>query len=61
MTAPPCAQLALGGTHSLALLDDSRRVAAWGVNQNGVLGLGSKADMNVRSPTFIPGVFCEQV
>jgi alpha-tubulin suppressor-like RCC1 family protein len=45
----------------MALLVDSRRVAVWGVNQNGVLGLGSKADMNVRTPTLIPDVFCDQV
>ena len=45
----------------MALLADSRRVAVWGVNQNGLLGLGSKANMNVRTPTLIPGVFCDQV
>ena len=45
----------------MALLAGSRRVAVWGVNQNGVLGLGSKADMNVRTATLIPDVFCDQV
>ena len=44
----------------MALLADSR-ATVWGVNQNGVLGLGSKADMNVRTPAVIPGVFCHQV
>lgn len=54
-------QLALGGTHSLALLDGGQ-LMAWGANQNGLLGLGSKkSEMNARSPTLVPGVSCEQV
>lgn len=54
------AQLALGGTHSAARLE-SGRLLTWGVNQNGLLGLGSDADMNVRAPEHVPGVSCGQV
>ena len=52
-------QLALGGTHSLAVLEGGQ-LLAWGANQNGLLGLGSEAEMNARLPTPVPGVSCEQ-
>lgn len=53
-------ELALGGTHSMAVLN-SGQLLVWGVNQNGLLGLGNKGDMHVRLPTLIKGLSCEQV
>ena len=53
-------QLALGGTHSLALLEGGQTLA-WGANQNGLLGLGGKTEINARRPTLLPGISCEMV
>lgn len=40
---------------------NSGQLLVWGVNQNGLLGLGNKGDMHVRLPTLIKGLSCEQV
>ena len=53
-------QLALGGSHSLAVRH-SGELLAWGSNQNGVLGLGRGNNSDAASPTLVPNIFCDQV
>ena len=53
-------QLALGGSHSLAVRH-SGELLAWGSNQNGVLGLGRGNNSDAATPTLVPNIFCDQV
>ena len=52
--------LALGGLHALAVRAGGR-VAAWGANQNGALGLPSGAPADLGQPTLLEDLRCEQV
>ncbi len=53
-------QLALGGSHSLAVRHTGQ-LLAWGSNQNGVLGLGRGNSSDAATPTLVPKIFCDQV
>ena len=52
--------LALGGLHALAVRAGGR-IAAWGANQNGALGLPSGAPADLGQPTLLEDLRCEQV
>ncbi|KAK9831971.1 hypothetical protein WJX81_004301 [Elliptochloris bilobata] len=52
--------LALGGLHALAVRAGGR-VAAWGADQNGALGLPSGAPADLGRPTLLEDLRCEQV
>lgn len=54
-------QLACGGMHSLAV-DLQDRVLAWGMHQNGVLGVGRDHPAeSIRTPTAVPEHHANQV
>ena len=54
------ASLALGGLHALAVRGGGR-VAAWGANQHGALGLPADAPPRPGEPTLLEDLLCDQV
>ena len=54
------AALALGGRHLLVLLHGGR-VASFGTNENGVLGIGSDNPSTALKPNLLPYVSFQQV